>query len=121
MVYQSECPRGTIMRGLNEPQTLGGPPVASNPICKGIGLLLREMSFHEAAGKTDGQFLEEFLVWRDQAAFAALVRRHAPMVLAVCNRVLGNATDAEDAFQATFMVLVRKARSLTAYAVLGGW
>ncbi len=95
--------------------------MASNRICKGIGLLLRELSFHEAAEKTDGQLLEQFLVWRDQVAFAALVRRHGPMVLAVCNRVLGNATDAEDAFQATFLVLVRKARSLTAHAVLGGW
>src|SRR6266849_2860727 len=95
--------------------------MASNRSYKGIGLVLREISFHETAEKTDGQLLEQFLVCQDQGAFAALVRRHGPMVLAVCNRVLGNATDAEDAFQATFLVLVRKARSLTSRPVLGDW
>jgi RNA polymerase sigma factor (sigma-70 family) len=69
----------------------------------------------------DGQLLEDFLRRQDQAAFAALVHRHGAMVLAVCNRILGNVTDAEDAFQATFLVLVRKARSLTAHTELGGW
>jgi DNA-directed RNA polymerase specialized sigma24 family protein len=88
---------------------------------KGIGLLLQAMSVHDTQGKTDGQLLAQFLARRDEAAFAALVRRHGSMVLGVCHRVLGNATDAEDAFQATFLTLVRKARSLTAHPVLGGW
>src|SRR5438067_12648052 len=103
IVYQIAWPRGTI-GGAVESQALGGSSVAS----RAIGLVLRELSFHQAAEKTDGQLLEQFLTWGDQAAFAALVRRHGPMVLAVCNRVLRNATDAEDAFQATFLVLVRK-------------
>src|SRR5262249_15380177 len=56
-----------------------------------------------------------------EAAFAALVRRHGTMVLSVCQRILGNAADADDAFQTTFLVLVRKARSLRSRAVLGDW
>src|SRR4051794_40828786 len=61
---------------------------------------------------TDGQLLECLVIWRDAAAevvFSALVERHGAMVLRVCQQVLGNSHDAEDAFQATFLVLVRKA------------
>src|SRR5262249_42521865 len=69
----------------------------------------------------DGQLLERFVRAHDEEAFAALVRRHGPTVLDVCRRVLANHADAEDAFQATFLVLVRKAPSLVARPVLGGW
>jgi RNA polymerase sigma factor (sigma-70 family) len=70
---------------------------------------------------TDGQLLECFVKSHDEAAFEVLVRRHGSMVLGACRRVLGNLQDAEDAFQATFLVLVRKAASINQRELLGNW
>jgi RNA polymerase sigma factor (sigma-70 family) len=70
---------------------------------------------------TDADLLERFTRHRDDSAFAALVERHGPMVLHLCRRVLRNAHDAEDACQATFLVLARKASALGAPAALAGW
>jgi RNA polymerase sigma-70 factor (ECF subfamily) len=69
----------------------------------------------------DGELLERFLTHRDEAAFEGLLRRHGPMVLSVCQRVLGSSHDAEDAFQVTFLVLVRKAASVVPREMVGSW
>jgi RNA polymerase sigma-70 factor (ECF subfamily) len=74
-----------------------------------------------AHGLTDGQLLERFVAERDEAAFAALVQRHGRLVFGVCCRLLGHVQDAEDAFQATFLVLARKAASLSNGEAVGNW
>src|SRR5262249_8695938 len=70
---------------------------------------------------SDGELLGRFVETHDEAAFTALVERHGPMVLRVCRRVLGHAQDAEDACQATFLVLVRKAASVRKRGSAASW
>src|SRR5262249_32295846 len=65
--------------------------------------------------------LERFVEQRDQGAFAALVERHGPQIFGLCRRVLQHQQDAEDAFQATFLVLARKAGSLSKRESVGSW
>src|SRR5262245_13535795 len=71
--------------------------------------------------RPDRELLENFSAHRDEAAFAALVARHGPMVLRVCRRVLNHEQDSEDAFQATFLVLARSAGSIRQHDALAGW
>jgi RNA polymerase sigma factor (sigma-70 family) len=73
------------------------------------------------AGASDADLLRRFADNREESAFAELVRRHGPMVWAVCRHSLPNPADAEDAFQATFLALVRSAGKVRAGAALGGW
>jgi RNA polymerase sigma factor (sigma-70 family) len=89
---------------------------------KNVICYLRELAAPAGgANAGDVQFLDRFVRQRDQAAYEAILRRHGPMVLGTCLRVLNNFHDAEDAFQATFLVLARKARSIGRGESLGGW
>src|SRR4051812_12709196 len=69
----------------------------------------------------DAQLLQRFVQRRDEGAFATLMERHGPMVLGVCRRVLRDQQDVDDAFQATFLVLLRKAAALRRPGLLGNW
>lgn len=90
--------------------------------CSPILRQLRRLALTNGAGDVpDEQLLRSYLNSGDEAAFAALVQRHGPMVLGVCHRVLRNRHDAEDAFQATFLVLVRKAHAVARPEQLGNW
>src|SRR5262249_27640566 len=75
----------------------------------------------EAADLSDGQLLERFRDQRDETAFAALLQRHGPLVLDVCHRLLHNGHDTEDAFQATFLLLVRKAHAIMKQGSVASW
>src|SRR5215468_8497639 len=86
-----------------------------------VGHLRRILPGPGAGGLTDGELLGRFVARRDEAAFEALVHRHGPMVLGLCRRVLRDVHDAEDAFQATFLVLARKAASVVKRESVGCW
>ncbi len=90
-------------------------------LTKVVRQLRAAMAGREAARLTDDELWRRYVCERDDSAFEALVRKHGPMVLGVCRRVLRNQHDAEDAFQATFLVLVRKANSLRSPRTLAGW
>ncbi len=73
------------------------------------------------AEMTDGQLVQRFTRDREEAAFASLLRRHGPMVLGVCRRVLRQVEDAEDVFQATFLLLAQKVGSIRKRESVGSW
>jgi DNA-directed RNA polymerase specialized sigma24 family protein len=83
--------------------------------------LRRAVLPYSGAVPGDGQLLEDYVCRRDEAALTALVCRHGPMVWGVCRRVLRDGHDAEDAFQATFLVLVRRAESIDPPDRVGSW
>lgn len=93
-----------------------------NPAFRKVFRQLRRAALlSDGAGLNDAQLLECFLTDGDDAAFAALVRRHGPMVFGVCRRLLPTWQDAEDAFQATFLVLARKAGTIQPRGKVGNW
>src|SRR5262245_17711324 len=95
--------------------------MATTPLGTALDRLRRSWLRQDETGGTDGELLEEYITRRDAEAFAALLRRHGPMVLGVCRRVLRNEADVEDAFQATFLVLVKKAASVRPRGMVGNW
>jgi RNA polymerase sigma factor (sigma-70 family) len=95
--------------------------MATSHMSEVIQHLRRAVLLPGGAGLTDGQLLADFLGRRDEAALAALVGRHGPMVWGVCRRILRNHHDAEDAFQAAFLVLVRKGASIASRASVASW
>src|SRR5215468_4584833 len=86
-----------------------------------LQVLRRVVEDQRARELPDQDLLQQFVVRHDEAAFLELLRRHGPMVLGVCRALLPNEADAEDAFQATFLIFVRKAPSIRKTASLASW
>src|SRR5262245_58279555 len=89
------------------------------PLRQFVGHLRRRLP--PDGGLSDAQLLARFITAQDQAAFAALLRRHGGMVLGVARRVVGHVQDAEDVFQATFLILAQKANSVARSESVGTW
>src|SRR5215471_10284910 len=94
--------------------------MATSPLDSVIHYLHRSLD-SGSAPCSDGDLLARFTIDRDPAAFAELVRRYEAMVMNVCRRLLGNGADAEDAFQATFFILARKASGISKRDSVGSW
>src|SRR5260370_40210634 len=110
------------MRQTGRERSRERPPDMANSQLNGVLRHLRRAALPQtAASLTDGQLLDRFRATREEAAFEALLRRHGPMVLGVCRRGLNSLHDAEDAFQATFIVLICKASSVAARESAGSW
>jgi RNA polymerase sigma factor (sigma-70 family) len=95
--------------------------MATNRVSSVFQRLLRKVTPVAAGELSDAELLHRFVAARDEAAFELLIWRHGPMVLGLCERMLRQTQDAEDAFQATFLVLVRKARSIGKRESLPSW
>jgi RNA polymerase sigma factor (sigma-70 family) len=95
--------------------------MATNQLGRMIQTLRVGTLLDKEASLSDGQLLECYVQSQSETAFTALVHRHGPMVLGVCHRVLRSPEDAEDAFQATFLVLFRKAASIVSKELVASW
>jgi RNA polymerase sigma factor (sigma-70 family) len=95
--------------------------MSHSALAAGLRRLRGKLTSQQRNEDSDEQLLHDFAAHRDDGAFAVLLRRHGPMVLHVCRRVLRHEQDAEDAFQATFLVLARNADSLRKRAALAGF
>src|SRR6266849_3844529 len=101
--------------------TRGGQYVATASLGAFLKRLTRGMAAETLNEQTDGQLVEQFLARREEAAFEAILRRHGAMVYRVCWRVLGQPQDTEDAFQATFLLLAQKLRTVRNHDSLASW
>ncbi len=95
--------------------------MSSSTLAVGLLHLRSQLAAQLRSTDSDEQLLHDFTTHRDESAFAVLLRRHGPMVLHVCRRVLGHEQDTEDAFQATFLVLVQGSASLRNKTALASW
>jgi RNA polymerase sigma factor (sigma-70 family) len=95
--------------------------MSARHLSQAVRHLRNVLAVREIAGLTEAELWARYVRQSDEAAFETLVHRHGPMVFDVCRRILGNEQDAEDAFQATFLVLVRKAASLHSPGSLANW
>src|SRR5579883_3489002 len=86
-----------------------------------LGPIQRLFGRGTVSGLSEGQLLARFVGERDEVAFEAIVSRHGPMVLGLCRRLLDDPDDVDDAFQATFLVLIRRADSLRNCDLLSSW
>jgi RNA polymerase sigma factor (sigma-70 family) len=109
------------LQSKREGHSSGGSIMAARQLHTILRHLHHTIRTQTVEGCTDGQLLERFTRQQDAAAFEALVHRHGPMVLGVCRRVLVNEHEAEDAFQATLLVLVRKAAAIRKHESVGSW
>src|SRR5258708_6400246 len=91
------------------------------PLQRVANYLTKLSSRHLAETLSDRDLLDRFVAAHDEAAFVAIVGRHGPLVRAVCRRVLRQEADADDAFQATFLILLRKAGSIAKRESLASW
>src|SRR5262249_55068136 len=105
----------------SDPPPARSTDMAANALKTAVRRLRVQLVADPHGGFSDRQLLERFLHQHDEEAFAALGRRHERLVHAALAKVLTNPTDVEDAFQATFLVLVRKAKSVKWQAGLGSW
>ncbi len=86
--------------------------MAEPALAEVVRFLHNACALHGTCALTDRELLDRFLARRDESAFTFLVRRHGPMIFNLCRRLLGDAHEAEEVFQATFLVLVRRLRSI---------
>src|SRR5262245_17135883 len=113
--------RGSTERGGVKPHSLGPTTMASTQLSAVLRLIRKARAQDDPGEPSDQGLLERFVTQRDAAAFEALLARHGPMVWDVCRRLLPDPNAAEDAFQATFLVLVHKAGSIRKGELLGNW
>src|SRR5437763_3160303 len=113
-------PRDALSPG-SRPHGRRSSAMADSPTPTVLLGLQRAVLVRSLAERTDGELLDLFLAQKSDAAFEVLVRRYGPLVFGICRRILHHAHDAEDAFQATFIVLMRKARSIVKRDALAAW